>query len=147
MRIDFLLLADAAEVSGGKLYLLGGAWDLVQAPLFPSMTRVGIALGILFEKHEIDRIHRTVIRVSEVGGHELLPPLEVEMRPQARVVNADTVRVVFAANPSLQIPGEGVYEVRAKIAEWEHAERFQAVLMDQRAHSTVKLSAEKAPKE
>ena len=27
VEIDFMLLADKAEVLGGKLYMMGGAWD------------------------------------------------------------------------------------------------------------------------
>jgi hypothetical protein len=135
MRIDFLLLADAAEVSNGKLYLLGGAWDLFQAPVFPTVTRVGVAVGVLFEKHEIDRLHRLSLKVSEVNGHDLLPPLEVELRPQPRMVSTESIRALFAINPSLQIPGPGIYEVKAKIGEWEQAERFQAIVRSETASS------------
>jgi Family of unknown function (DUF6941) len=47
MEIEWLILADAAQVVGGKLYLMGGGWDnlTVNAP-FPIDQRFAIALGI-----------------------------------------------------------------------------------------------------
>jgi hypothetical protein len=134
MRIDFLLIADAVEVTNGKLYVLGGGWDLFQSPVYPAIARVGLAAAILFEASELDRIHRVTLRISEVGGHDLLPPIDVEIRPELRTVKTDLVRSILALNPSLQIPGVGVYEVRVKVGEWEQTTRFQAILTERKAN-------------
>lgn len=40
-----LLLCDAAQVSGGKLYVMGGGWALLNAPNMP----VNMALAVLLE--------------------------------------------------------------------------------------------------
>lgn len=138
MRIDFLLVADAAEVVNGKLYMLGGGWDLFHSPVFPTVTRIGIAAGILFETQELDQIHRVVVRISEIGGRDLLSPLEAEIRPKPRPVKTEAARSIIALNPSLQIPGVGLYEVKVAIREWEHAVRFQTVLVDEQRTSAEK---------
>jgi hypothetical protein len=46
MDIEFALLADYAEIVGGKLYLMGGGWDVFHAPEAPVSLRVAIALGV-----------------------------------------------------------------------------------------------------
>ena len=35
MEIDYALLAEHAEVTGGKLYLMGGGWDTMNVPEVP----------------------------------------------------------------------------------------------------------------
>jgi hypothetical protein len=39
MRLTVAMLADSAQVSGGKLYLLGGAFDTINARAFPALVR------------------------------------------------------------------------------------------------------------
>lgn len=46
MNIEFALLADYAEIVGGKLYLMGGGWDVYHAPEAPVAMRLAIALGV-----------------------------------------------------------------------------------------------------
>ena len=45
-EIDYLLVADRAEVVNGKLYLMGGSWDRITPPQFPHRMLLGIALGV-----------------------------------------------------------------------------------------------------
>ena len=44
---DFLILADAAQVQGEKLYMLGGGWSLIWAKEFPAQHQMAVAAGIL----------------------------------------------------------------------------------------------------
>ena len=39
MRLTVAMLADAAQVAGGKLYVLGGAFDMINARAFPAAVR------------------------------------------------------------------------------------------------------------
>ena len=43
-EIDYLLVADRAEVVNGKLYLMGGSWDRIQPQQFPHRMMLGIAI-------------------------------------------------------------------------------------------------------
>ncbi len=54
MRCTAALLADAAQVVGGKLYLLGGAFDTVTARQFPATHR-SLSLVIVLEVGPGDR--------------------------------------------------------------------------------------------
>ena len=40
-EIDYLLVADRAEVVSGKLYLMGGSWDRITPPQFPHRMMLG----------------------------------------------------------------------------------------------------------
>ena len=36
MRVEYVMVADAAQVTGGKLYVLGGGWNQYRAASFPA---------------------------------------------------------------------------------------------------------------
>lgn len=54
MRVTAALLADAAQVVGGKLYLMGGAFDTLTARQFPATHRT-LSLVIVLEIGPGDR--------------------------------------------------------------------------------------------
>lgn len=54
MRVTAALLADAAQVVGGKLYLMGGAFDTLTAPRFPATHR-SLSLVVVVEVGPGDR--------------------------------------------------------------------------------------------
>ena len=47
MQMEWLILADSAQVVGGKLYLLGGGWDRITVNnQFPVQQRMAVALSV-----------------------------------------------------------------------------------------------------
>ncbi len=64
MDIDWLILADSAQVVGGKLYLLGGGWDNlnVNRP-FPIDQRIAVALGIKVAWNETNIRHTFEVEI------------------------------------------------------------------------------------
>ena len=63
-EVDYLLVADRAEVVNGKLYLMGGSWDRVQPPSFPHRMMLGIALGVRIPFAHTDDQHTVAIELS-----------------------------------------------------------------------------------
>jgi hypothetical protein len=64
MEIEWLILADAAQVVGNKLYLLGGGWDrLSPSKGFPFEQRCAIALAIKVPWNETNQKHEFEIEV------------------------------------------------------------------------------------
>jgi hypothetical protein len=58
MEVEWLILADAAQVVGSKLYLLGGGWDtLTVNQAFPFNQRCGLAMSIRVDWHETNQKH------------------------------------------------------------------------------------------
>ncbi len=54
MRFTAAMLADAAQVSAGKLYVLGGAFDTISARSFPAVHR-SLTLALVAEVGPADR--------------------------------------------------------------------------------------------
>ena len=63
MRLTVAMLADSAQVAAGKLYILGGAFDTINARAFPAAVR-GLA----------------VVLVAEVGPGERNSDLPIAIR-------------------------------------------------------------------
>ena len=65
---DFLILADAAQVQGEKLYMLGGGWSLIWAKEFPAQHQMAVAAGILVPWMETNARHQFRIFVHDEDG-------------------------------------------------------------------------------
>ncbi len=65
---DFLILADAAQVQGEKLYMLGGGWSLVWVKEFPAQHQMAVAAGILIPWMETNARHQFRIYVHAEDG-------------------------------------------------------------------------------
>lgn len=64
MEVDYLMLADYAEATNGKIYIQGGGWDrLTVNSLFPYSRTCGIALGIRVAWEETNFRHQLRLAV------------------------------------------------------------------------------------
>ena len=64
MEIEWLILADAAQVVGAKLYLLGGGWDrLTVNRAFPVDQRCALALSIIVPWNETNQKHSFEVEI------------------------------------------------------------------------------------
>jgi len=72
MDLDFALLADAADVSSGKLYVMGGAFDTIQVPAFPAMHPVlAVVLRLLLSPIDLDRKHTLQILLLDADAKHI----------------------------------------------------------------------------
>ncbi|MFV2063592.1 MAG: hypothetical protein ACC726_08775 [Chloroflexota bacterium] len=78
--IDFMLLADRADVVGGKLYMLGGAWDKLQPPTFPFPFMFGIAVGVRVPYAETEDAHQLRVVMERADNGERLVEIEAELQ-------------------------------------------------------------------
>lgn len=131
MKIDWLILADAAQVIDNKLQLLGGGWDLLTVnPPFPVVHRAAIAIAVRVPWHESDRKHHMRLQVVHDDGGVLLT-LDGEFyvgRP-ANILPGQEQRMQFAANVDLRLEQAGSYAVAVTL-DGEESERspFRVVL-------------------
>lgn len=113
MDIDYALLADHAEVLGGKLYLMGGGWDTTHAPEAPASARLVVAIGVRIEWDETNQPIALALALQDDDGQELVRAEgQVQVgRPPALPPGASqlsqTVVVIQA-----QLPAFGGYRVR-----------------------------------
>lgn len=113
-EIDYLLVADRAEVVNGKLYLMGGSWDRVQPPSFPHRMMLGIALGVRIPFVHTDEQHTVSVELSHEDKR--LVGFEAKLttgRPPG-MAGMDML-VPMAFNIPVAIPAEGLLVLRASV--------------------------------
>jgi len=72
MELDFAFLADAADVSLGKLFVLGGAFDTIHVPAFPATHPVlAVVLRLLLGPHDLDRKQNLEILLLDADAHHV----------------------------------------------------------------------------
>lgn len=81
MKIDYLVIADAAASADGKLYIHGAAWDTMGVLSFPAV-RPTMAIAIRFRVpwNETDRQHSMDLDVLDEDGRSILPPERGHLR-------------------------------------------------------------------
>lgn len=69
MEVDFAFLADAAEVTQGKLYVMGGAFDTIWTSNVPiAHPRLSFVMRLLFTPAEVGRKHKVEINLMDEDG-------------------------------------------------------------------------------
>jgi uncharacterized protein DUF6941 len=130
MKVHALLLADSVQEVGGKLYMLGGAWNILNVGSFPTNQLIGIGVAIDIGWNETNQKHRLEIHVEDADGSPLPLRIEAEFeagRPPGISPGSD-IRIVMAVNGPLEIAKSGTYSLILKIADEEMARAtFQAV--------------------
>ena len=117
MQVEWLILADSAQVVGNKLYLMGGGWDrLTVNQEFPVEQRVGIALAIKVpwnrtnERHEfeIEIASEDADIIAKVGGN-----FEVGRPPG--IPPGQDQRIQLAVEANLKFAKPGTFVIVAKL--------------------------------
>jgi hypothetical protein len=78
MRIGFLLLADHSESVNGKLYMVGGGWNMLRLPELPHEWGFHISLGLDVGWDETNTSHTLLVNVQDPDGVELGEGLSAE---------------------------------------------------------------------
>ena len=117
MQIEWLILADAAQVSTNKLYLLGGGWDqLVIARPFPVTHQMAVAAAFKVSWHETNQKHDFEIQVADGDGLEVAKIVgQFEVGRPAGVPPGQDQRTQIAVNLGLSLKYPGTYEVVARL--------------------------------
>ena len=57
MKIDYAVLADAAQAVGGKIFILGGGWNVFRSAIYPAPVQLAVAVGLGFAGNEVGGRH------------------------------------------------------------------------------------------
>jgi len=115
VKTEFLILADAAQVANGKLFLLGGGWSVYRSAVYPAQVQLALGIGILIEWSEAGIRHPVTITMADEGGVLVIPELrgQVEAGKSEDLGAGVTQRALLAVNAGLVIPRPGRYVVAA----------------------------------
>lgn len=131
LNIEYLIMADGAQVQGGKLFILGGGWDRVQFSEYPQTLPLGLAFGIRVPWTETNRKHTFLLRgVSADANTKLFEAAgEFEMGRPAGLPEAMSQVFQVAMQVPLTVPSAGQYSIEATLDDGKatHSIPFFAV--------------------
>ncbi|MER3395907.1 MAG: hypothetical protein C4318_00350 [Acidimicrobiia bacterium] len=130
-EIEFLILADSAEVVNNKLYMMGGGWNNIQrragadgmAP--PSV--FSVAISVLVGWHETNVKHKLHLRIEDEDATQCLAELYADFevgRPSGIAPGSDQ-RALLAITASVAFPSAGIYRVLAEVGDSSRSVSFQ----------------------
>ncbi len=122
-EIEFLILADRAEVLNGKLYMMGGGWsDLQRMPgegdQPPPPSLLSIAVSVLVGWNETNETHRLRLVIENEDATEKLAELEgdIEVGRPPGILPGSEQRALLAVSAAVPFPSAGTYRVVASLA-------------------------------
>ncbi len=117
VEVDFLQLADHAEVLNGKLYMMGGAWDRLHIGDIGQQVAFYIAIGVLVPWSLTNEPHQLQIRIEDEDGTQLHSDLQatLNMGRPVTATKGQCFRAMAVLPLQLTLPGYGAYRVVAMV--------------------------------
>jgi hypothetical protein len=122
MKVEWMMLADAAQVTNNKLFVLGGGWERLSVGSdFPVRQRASLALAFSIPWAETNQRHTFTVRIMDEDGKEVHGAINghFETGRPAGITPGSDQRVQAAIDLALNLEKEGVYVVEASIGEQE----------------------------
>ena len=129
MDVEWLILADSAQVVGNKLFLMGGGWDRLVLNKVPSQHSLSIALAINVPWNETNEKHAFEVEfVSEDGDTVQKLSATFEAGRPPGIPPGQEQRVQMAVNAIMNFGKTGTLAVVARIdGEERRRVRFNVV--------------------
>jgi hypothetical protein len=115
-----LLLCDHAEAINGKLYIMGAAWNLLQAP--EQAINVALAIVVKVAWDEADAGHELIAELLDADGERIMingepvaPSGRFELGRPPGLKPGSTLNMPLAFNLTGLVLGVGQYEWRLTI--------------------------------
>ena len=117
MDVEWLILADAAQVVDGKLYLLGGGWTTITVSGgFPAQQRIALALAIGVPWDETNRRHGLEIEITDEDGRSLARVEgQFEVGRPPGIPLGQSQRLQFAADITMGFDKPGTFVIVVRI--------------------------------
>ncbi|MBI3978222.1 MAG: hypothetical protein HY331_08560 [Chloroflexi bacterium] len=130
MQVEWLILADAAQVVGGKLYLLGGGWDVLTVNAgFPVEQRCAVAAAFKVPWNETNQPYDIKIEITDEDRHEKLFQLagQIEVGRPPGIPPGSDQRTQIAVDLTMKLEHPGTYVIIAEVEGQESSTTFRVV--------------------
>ena len=121
MEIGFLMLADHAESVNGKLYMVGGGWNVLRFPELPHEWGFHITLGLDVGWSETNQPHSLNVVIHDPDGVELGEGLSADFetgRPPGMPAGQDQ-RLVMSIGTTVAFSTAGPHAAVVHVNEEE----------------------------
>jgi hypothetical protein len=117
-EVEFILVADKAEVVNGKLYMIGGGFDQIGIGNFEEPAVFSLAIGLTIPWHFANlRIPLNVVMAHEDGAEVATINIQiVSGRPPNSIAGQD-FRTMIAFEGKWPLPDAATYGVTARFGE------------------------------
>jgi hypothetical protein len=118
VEVEWLILADAAQVVGNKLFLLGGGWDVLTVNSgFPLQQRCAVAVSFRVPWNETNRPHNVEIEITDQDSRASLMKVsgQIEVGRPAGIPEGSAQRAQIAADVGLTLESPGTYVISAGV--------------------------------
>lgn len=125
-RIDFVLLADRAEVLNGKLYAMGGGWEVLNLRQQGEVGQFSIAIGVIVPWNATNADHAVALRIEDADGHDLMQ-VQAGFRTgrPPHIDQGAEQRLMFVVPVTLAFPSTGSYVVATTLGAEEQRSPFR----------------------
>jgi hypothetical protein len=130
MKIETMLLCDSVQVANGKLFILGGGWNMYRSPNFPAVIPIGIALDFSLTRTEIGSKFPLTINIVDEVGVSIIPPMNGQIEAgQAiqEIPKGALLKLPMAMNTILNLPRAGRYTVAVSAGSSKVQIAFDAI--------------------
>lgn len=114
INIEFLILADFAQVTGGKLSMMGGGWTRINVQTFPHVQSFSVATAISVPWAHTNEKHNIVITMVDEDGQQesfkIEGEFEVGRAPGTKPGSSQRLMMAFTVN-SLKFTEPKVYSI------------------------------------
>ena len=119
VEIDFLILADQAEVLNGKLYMMGGAWDRRMIRDIKVPVGISMVIGVLVPWTLTNQQHSLQIKLVDGDGNTIGQQAAASIavgRPIGATAG-QSFRAMAVINGSWTVPGGGAYSAIVTVSD------------------------------
>jgi hypothetical protein len=135
MKIDYAVLADAAQAVGGKIFILGGGWNVYRSANYPAPVQLAVAVGLGFAGNEIGGRYPLKIVIADEAGIPVVPELNGQIETGQLAPDLPQglpVKVPVAWNVSFAVPRPGKYGIVITVGTAQADLTFDAIFVGQK---------------
>jgi hypothetical protein len=121
VQAEWLILGDAAQVVGNKLYLLGGGWDVLTVNSgFPVEHTCAVAASFSIPWSDTNQRHEIALEVQDADAGTLMCIAgQVEIGRPPGIPHGTVQRAQIVADMRLEFTHPGTYVLIARVGDQE----------------------------
>lgn len=135
MKIEYALLADAAQAVGGKIFVLGGGWNVFRAANYPAPVHLSIAMGLGFTSNEAGIKYPLNVTVTDEAGVAIIPEMKGQVETGQLAPDfpkGASVKIPVAITINMPLPHPGTYGIVVTAGSSKTQLSFEAIFAGQR---------------
>lgn len=117
MEVEWIILADSAEVVNNKAYILGGGWEtLTPQEGLPFAHRFALVFAFSVPWSETNRRHNIEFGIDDPEGNTLLDGgLEMEVGRPPGLVQGQDQRAMLSVNLDMSFETAGTHSIAVRV--------------------------------